>query len=137
MSRKWFEEDPSEAFRDRVEHRANQLLDDRRTEERYARRTSIFQILAGLSFASVVGVLLLRRKIEPSGEVTLPGMLEFMTADTLIMDLLEEEKSQAAGTTQEALDLDFLADLEMFEYYDEFSELSDDDLKHYSQGESV
>jgi hypothetical protein len=127
----WYDEKPSKEFRDRVEHRAFQMIENRQHESRAISRRkswlSMFQIAAGLSAATLVGILLVRRNPLQREEISSPPLAQSdLVSDSLPMDLLDV----AAETKQElaSLDLDFFSELEMLESFDEISDLSEDDL---------
>ncbi len=131
----WYEEKPSQEFRKRVEHRAFQMIDNMENQttqtEVAARRaswSSWFQVAAGLSVATLIGVLLARRNDDPSETGSEFGHL---ISDSLAMDLLEESTQSPAvhqASNRGVVDLDLLADLELLESFDDLSEISEDDL---------
>lgn len=132
----WYDEQPNQEFRERVEHRAFQAIDNRfEQNESMTRRAGwrwMFQaglkIGAGLSVATLVGILITRKNLleskqEPSAKI---ADVDFVS-DALALDLLTEATGEKDSQPL-PLDFELLADLEMLENFDEILDLSEDDL---------
>lgn len=132
----WYDEKPNQEFRERVEHRAFQAIDNRMEKnESMTRRAGwlwMFQtglkIGAGLSVATLVGILITRKNLleskqEPSAKI---ADADFVS-DALALDLLTEA-TREKDSQPLPLDFELFADLEMLENFDEILDLSEDDL---------